>query len=72
MAVWALYPETSQRTLEEIDILFASKSPFVWDAESHFAAHVATNPEFGAVRVHNAAADDPEKTWKAEHEETMS
>ncbi|KAK9466050.1 general substrate transporter [Lipomyces arxii] len=35
--VWALYPETNQRTLEEIDLLFASKSPFVWDAEREFA-----------------------------------
>ncbi|KAI0399892.1 general substrate transporter [Xylaria palmicola] len=35
--VWALYPETSQRTLEEMDCLFASPSPWVWDAEETFA-----------------------------------
>lgn len=35
---WALYPEPSQRTLEEIDFLFASKSPWIWDAERNFAA----------------------------------
>lgn len=34
--VWALYPETANRTLEEIDLLFASKSPFAWDEERHF------------------------------------
>lgn len=28
--VWALYPETNQRTLEEIDLLFSSDSPWVW------------------------------------------
>ncbi|KAL5520337.1 hypothetical protein ACEPAG_9551 [Sanghuangporus baumii] len=34
--VWAFYPETANRTLEEIDLLFASRSPFVWDNERHF------------------------------------
>lgn len=34
--VWAFYPETANRTLEEMDLLFASKSPFVWDEEKHF------------------------------------
>ncbi|KAF5337831.1 hypothetical protein D9758_015703 [Tetrapyrgos nigripes] len=34
--VWALYPETANRTLEEMDLLFASKSPFVWDEERNF------------------------------------
>jgi len=34
--VWALYPETANRTLEEMDLLFASRSPFVWDEEKHF------------------------------------
>ncbi|KAK9479790.1 general substrate transporter [Lipomyces japonicus] len=35
--VWALYPETNQRTLEEMDLLFASDSLWVWDAEKEFA-----------------------------------
>ncbi|KAL9080465.1 MAG: hypothetical protein Q9157_000779 [Trypethelium eluteriae] len=35
--IWALYPESSQRTLEEMDFLFASDSPWVWDAERNFA-----------------------------------
>jgi hypothetical protein len=34
--VWALYPETSQRTLEEIDLLFASDSIWNWNAEKNF------------------------------------
>ncbi|EEB90962.1 hypothetical protein MPER_10757 [Moniliophthora perniciosa FA553] len=34
--VWAFYPETANRTLEEMDLLFASKSPFVWDEERNF------------------------------------
>ncbi|CCM00853.1 uncharacterized protein FIBRA_02896 [Fibroporia radiculosa] len=34
--VWAFYPETANRTLEEMDHLFMSKSPFVWEEEAHF------------------------------------
>ncbi|KAI3343259.1 general substrate transporter [Ustulina deusta] len=34
--IWALYPETNQRTLEEMDHLFASPSPWVWEAEKTF------------------------------------
>ncbi|KAF4967061.1 hypothetical protein FSARC_5352 [Fusarium sarcochroum] len=35
--VWALYPETNQRTLEEIDLLFSSDSIWTWEAEKNFA-----------------------------------
>lgn len=35
--VWAFYPESNQRTLEEMDLLFASDSPFNWVAEKNFA-----------------------------------
>ena len=34
--VWALYPETANRTLEEMDYLFMSDSPFVWAEEANF------------------------------------
>ncbi|KAK7398611.1 hypothetical protein QQX98_012020 [Neonectria punicea] len=36
--VYALYPESSQRTLEEMDLLFAADTPWAWDAEKTFAA----------------------------------
>ncbi|KAH7024753.1 sugar transporter STL1 [Microdochium trichocladiopsis] len=35
--VWALYPETNQRTLEEIDLLFSSDKIWNWEAEKTFA-----------------------------------
>jgi len=72
--VWAFYPESSQRTLEEIDMLFTSKSPFVWEAESNFAKLMAENPNFGAARTRNSIFEDAEKAWdaKAEHDETVS
>ncbi|EJD04843.1 general substrate transporter [Fomitiporia mediterranea MF3/22] len=34
--VWAFYPETANRTLEEVDLLFASESPFAWENERCF------------------------------------
>ncbi|KAI0995853.1 hypothetical protein K3495_g12328 [Podosphaera aphanis] len=34
--VWALYPESNQRTLEELNLLFTAKTPWVWDAEEEF------------------------------------
>lgn len=43
--VWALYPETNQRTLEEMNLLFAADSPWVWDAEKNYRTLVEENPE---------------------------
>jgi hypothetical protein len=44
--VWALYPESNQRTLEDMDLLFAADSPWVWDAEREFARLKAENPGY--------------------------
>lgn len=43
--VWALYPESNQRTLEEMDLLFAADTPWVWDAEKEFARLKAERPD---------------------------
>lgn len=45
LVVWALYPESNQRSLEEMDMLFASDSPWVWDAESTFERLRAENAD---------------------------
>jgi hypothetical protein len=42
--VWALYPESNQRTLEDMDLLFAAPTPWTWDAEKNFARLKAENP----------------------------
>jgi hypothetical protein len=34
--VYCLYPETNQRTLEEINLVFASDGIWTWEAESNF------------------------------------
>jgi hypothetical protein len=36
---------SAKRTLEEIDFLFASNSPFVWKAEATFQRLTAENPK---------------------------
>lgn len=42
--VWALYPESNQRTLEEMNLLFASDSIWTWEAEKNFAILKEQNP----------------------------
>lgn len=43
--VWALYPETNQRTLEEMNLVFAADSIWVWEAEKNYAILKEENPE---------------------------
>ncbi len=43
--VYCLYPESNQRTLEEMNLLFAADSIWVWDAERNFQRLVEENPE---------------------------
>ena len=43
--VWALYPESNQRTLEEMDLLFSAPTPWNWDAERNFRRIREENPE---------------------------
>jgi hypothetical protein len=52
--VWALYPETNQRTLEEIELLFASDSIWNWEAEKNFAR---LREESGHVPTSRSQAD---------------
>ena len=44
--VWALYRESNQRTLEDMDLLFAAPTPWNWDAERTFARLKAENPGY--------------------------
>lgn len=57
--VWALYPESNQRTLEEMDFLFAADSPWNWDAEKTYARLLEENP--GMVQAaRQGSVVDPE------------
>ncbi|KAK6949759.1 hypothetical protein Daesc_008080 [Daldinia eschscholtzii] len=58
--VWALYPESNQRTLEEMDLLFAAPTPWVWDAEKTFARLKAERPELVQAAKRGEHVVDPE------------
>ncbi|RSL66486.1 hypothetical protein CEP54_003673 [Fusarium duplospermum] len=60
--VWALYPESNQRTLEEMDLLFAANTPWVWDAEKKFAELKAEKPELVTASGHGRGVIDVETT----------
>ncbi|KJX93412.1 MFS monosaccharide transporter like protein [Zymoseptoria brevis] len=58
--VWALYPETNQRTLEEIDLLFECDSPWVWEAEKNFQRLKEENPDLVLAASRGNSVVDPE------------
>ncbi|KAK7756179.1 hypothetical protein SLS62_001772 [Diatrype stigma] len=58
--VWALYPESNQRTLEEMDLLFAADTPWNWDAEKTFAQLKAERPELVQAAQMGHKVLDPE------------
>jgi MFS family permease len=58
--VWAFYPESNQRTLEEMDLLFAAPTPWVWDAEATFARLKAEQPGLIAAAKKGDRVADPE------------
>ncbi|KAJ5307061.1 hypothetical protein N7508_006076 [Penicillium antarcticum] len=72
--VWILYPESSQRTLEEMDLLFAAKSPWVWSAEANFTALKAENPDVGAARQRDSVVQAEKGLYvdtETEHKEIV-
>lgn len=67
--VWAFYPESNQRTLEEMDLLFAAKTPWVWDAEKTFARLKAEQPELVQAAKKGERVVDPESGVLSRHED---
>ena len=58
--VWALYPETNQRTLEEMNLVFASDSIWNWEAEKNYALLKEQNPELVQAARRGNSVIDPE------------
>ena len=58
--VWALYPETNQRTLEEMNLVFACDSIWNWEAEKNFAILKEENPELVQAARRGTQVVDPE------------
>lgn len=70
--VWALYPETNQRTLEEMDLVFEADTPWVWDAEENFARLKAENPDLVAAASRGNSVVDPETAVRTLPRESKS
>ena len=60
LIVWALYPETNQRTLEEMNLVFASDSIWNWEAERNYALLKEQNPELVQAARRGNSVVDPE------------
>lgn len=52
--VYCFYPETNQRTLEEINLVFSSDSIWTWDAERHFKILKSMQDSAGLLPVADA------------------
>ncbi|KAK3703444.1 hypothetical protein LTR37_014434 [Vermiconidia calcicola] len=58
--VWALYPETNQRTLEEMNLVFAADSIWNWEAEKNYKILMEENPDLVQAARRGSTAVDPE------------
>ncbi|KAL8783184.1 MAG: hypothetical protein Q9213_004813 [Squamulea squamosa] len=58
--VYCLYPESNQRTLEEMNLLFAADSIWNWDAEKNYKLLVEQNPELVQAAGRGQSVVDPE------------
>ena len=56
--VCCLYPETNQRTLEEINLVFASDSIWNWEAERNFKILKERNAELVQAAEEARVLDD--------------
>ncbi|KAK5167443.1 uncharacterized protein LTR77_007142 [Saxophila tyrrhenica] len=60
IVVWALYPETNQRTLEEMNLVFAADSIWNWDAEKNYRVLLEENPNLVRAARRGSSVVDPE------------
>ena len=60
IVVWAFYPETNQRTLEEMNLVFAADSIWNWDAEKNFAILKEENPDLVQAARRGSSVVDAE------------
>lgn len=65
IVVWALYPESNQRTLEEMNLVFACDSIWNWEAEKHFAILKEENPDLVMAARRGSSVAHPESGRKS-------
>lgn len=59
--VYMFYPETANKTLEELDLVFSSKSCFVWRAEKE--SKVETLKADGGSLAKGLEEKKPQELW---------
>ncbi|KAL8856554.1 MAG: hypothetical protein Q9178_006869 [Gyalolechia marmorata] len=64
--VYCLYPESNQRTLEEMNLLFASDSIWNWDAEKNYKLLIEQNPELVQAAARGHGMVDPERNIRTQ------
>lgn len=72
LVVWAFYPETNQRTLEEMNLVFACDSIWNWEAEKNFKILKAENPELVQAAHRGEKVVDPETGFPSRRTSTAS
>jgi hypothetical protein len=60
LVVWVLYPETNQRTLEEMNLVFAADSIWNWEAEKNYKILKEENPDLVQAAQRGRSVVDPE------------
>ena len=65
--VYCFYPESNQRTLEEMNLVFASDSWFVWECEKTFRILKEQNPELTQAADVRHSVVDPETGLPKRH-----
>jgi hypothetical protein len=60
LVVWALYPETNQHTLEEMNLVFTADSIWNWEAEKNYKILKEENPDLVQAAQRGRSVVDPE------------
>ena len=69
--VYCFLPETAGRTLESIDMLFCSKSAFVWEEEKEFKRRMeAAQLHEGIFQTEKSSIDAREKAARTHIEDS--
>lgn len=71
MIFFSVYPETRNRSLESIDALFSTTSPFYWKMEQAYKLHGDVLAEHGVNRSEDGSDGKTELTTTPSKRETV-
>ncbi|KAE8333224.1 major facilitator superfamily domain-containing protein [Aspergillus sergii] len=67
--VYLFYPETCNRSLESIEALFSTPSPFYWDMERAYCSHGDVLVEWGVEKIDGEKNNNTEGCQSPPHED---